>query len=239
VTAASPQVADVTTGRPHDQGGPPLGVIAVVAAALFVCSLAIPIAVAGGAVYPSPYASDATIIAYFTGHAGAVRLSAVLQFAASGPLAIYAATASSRLNRLGVRAPGATIALSGGVLASASMALSGLLTWTLSRPEVAGHPESVRLVHDLAFAVGGPGTVVPLGLLLAGIAVPALILRLLPRWLAWAGLVVAGIAMIATLAVAFPAFAIAVPVARFPAMAWLIAAGFLLPRQRNRRHDDR
>jgi hypothetical protein len=114
-----------------------------------------------------------------------------------------------------------------------------LLTWTLSRPEVAGHPESVRLVHDLAFVVGGPGTVVPLGLLLAGITVPALILRLLPRWLAWAGLVVAGIAMIATLAVAFPALAIAVPVARFPAMAWLIAVGFLLPRQRNRRNADR
>ena len=226
--------ATAVPGRRPNQGGPPPGPIAIVVTALFMCSLLLPILVTGGDTYPSPYALQATIIDYFTAHPGPVRLTGLLQFAASLPLAIYAATVSARLNRLGIRAPGAVIALAGGVLASASMALSALLTWTLARPEIVSHPDLVRLVHDLAFITGGPGFVVPLGLLLAGVAVPGLLAGLLPRWIAWAGLLIAAVAMICTLAVAFPDLAILLPIARFPALAWLIAAGLLLPKQRPR-----
>nr|PZN23615.1 MAG: hypothetical protein DIU75_04960 [Mycolicibacterium hassiacum] len=55
-------------------------------------------------------------------------------FGSSIPLAIYAATAGSRLRQLGVTAPGSTIALAGGLLAATGLALSALLIWTLSRP---------------------------------------------------------------------------------------------------------
>ena len=47
------------------------------------------------------------------------------------------------------------------------------------------------LTHALnffSFITGSVGFVLGIGLLVAGIAVPALILRLLPRWLAWTGL---------------------------------------------------
>jgi hypothetical protein len=212
--------------------GPPLPPIAIATVALFMTSLILPIILAGGDTFPSPYSDEAAIVDYFRAHPGPVLITALLQFAASLPLGIFAATASVRLNHLGVRAPGPTIGLVGGVLASASMALSGLLTWTLARPEILDHAELIRLMHDLAFITGGPGFAVPMGLLIAGIAVPGLLARVLPRWLAWAGLVIAGLAMIATLTVAIPALSFLLPIVRFPALAWIVIAAFLLPRQR-------
>ncbi|MEU4335453.1 DUF4386 domain-containing protein [Micromonospora lupini] len=214
------------------QAGPPLPPIAIATVALFLASLVLPAILAGGDTYPSPYSDQATVVEYFRGNTGPVLLTALLQFAASLPLAIFAATASVRLNRLGVRAPGGTIGLVGGVLASGSMALSALLTWTLTRPEILDHVELIRLLHDLAFITGGPGFLVPSGLLIAGIAVPGLITRLLPRWLAWAGLIIAGLAMIATLTVAFPDLSILLPIVRFPSLAWLVFAAILLPTRR-------
>jgi hypothetical protein len=212
--------------------GPPLPPIAIATVALFMASLILPMILAAGDTYPSPYSDRGSIVDYFRAHPGPVLVTALLQFAASLPLGIFAATVSVRLNHLGVRAPGPTIGLIGGVLASASMALSGLLTWTLTRPEILEHTELIRLMHDLAFITGGPGFVVPTGLLLAGIAVPGLIARLLPAWFAWTGLVIAALAVIATLTVALPALSILLPVVRFPALAWIVTTAFLLPRHR-------
>jgi hypothetical protein len=146
-----------------------------------MASLILPLVLAGGSAYRRRIPTATTIIGYFRSNPEPVLSTALLQFAASLRLAIYAPTTSVRLNRLGVRAPGATISLVGGVLASASMALSALLNWTLTRPELLETTASVRLVHDLAFITGGPGFIVPSGLLIAGIAVPGLITRLLTR----------------------------------------------------------
>ncbi|RSS64680.1 hypothetical protein EF912_02015 [Streptomyces sp. WAC07061] len=157
-----------------------------------------------------------------------------MQFAASVPLAIYAATVSARLHKLGVRAPGATIALAGGVLASAFLACSGLVTWVLSRPEAASRAEPVRALQYLAFGLGGPAHVVLLGLLIAGIAVPGLLAGLLPRALALSGLAIAALAELSTLVLLTEAAALLLPIARFAGLLWLIAAGFLLPRRRVR-----
>jgi hypothetical protein len=112
------------------------------------------------------------------------------------------------------------------------MALSALFTWTLTRPELLDHAELIRLMHDLAFITGGPGFVVPSGLLIAGIAVPGLLARLLPRWLAWSGLVLAALAFIATLTIAVPGLAVLLPIVRFPSLAWIIFAAYRLPLRR-------
>ncbi|MGY0232174.1 hypothetical protein [Longispora urticae] len=217
---------------PIRQGGPPLGILGLVFTVLFLGGLFGGIALGGGDIYPSPYAAPEEILGYFRGHADAVRIGAVLQFAAAIPLGIYAATASARLHRLGVRAPGATIALAGGVLASAFLALSGMLTWTLSRTEFHDHEAAIRILHDLAFATGGPGHVVPLGLLVAGIAVPGLLARLLPRWLAVVGLVIAAVAELSTLSLLVEGAGVLLPIARFTGLIWLVTAGFLLPKTR-------
>jgi hypothetical protein len=224
--------SSVHSERPQSQGGPPLGVLAIVFAAHFLAGIVISTAMAGGDTFPAPFGPAADILAYFRDHQDAVRVNAFLQFAAAIPLAIYAATVAARLNRLGIRAPGATIALVGGVLSAAFLACSALLTWVLSRPEILGEPALVRALQDLAFAAGGPGHVAPLGLLVAGIAVPSLLARLLPRWLAVAGLVIAVLAELGILTLLLTDAAFLLPLARFTSLAWLIAVGFLLPRNR-------
>jgi hypothetical protein len=207
-----------------------MGLLAVVSLGLLVggliCSAAL------GGTIPTPFGSAGSIQQYFVRHPGAAKASGVLAFASSIPLAIYAATASARLRQLGVTAPGATIAFAGGLLSASSLGLSGLLLWTLSRTGVRSDTALVRALHDLAFLTGGPAHVVGLGLLVAGIAVPALILGLLPPPLAWAGLVIAGLAELTTLVLIWPSLAPLLPIARFPGLLWLIAAGFLLPHRR-------
>ncbi len=216
------------------RGGPPLALVAGVFAALFVASLAATTVMAGGT-FPSPFDDAARIQAYFAGERDAVRVGAVLQFAAAVPLAVLAAAVHARLHQLGIRVAGATIALAGGLLASVFASLSALLQWTLSRPAVTDQPAVVRALHDLAFLTGGPAHVVALGLLLAGIAVPALIVGILPRWLAVTGLLLAVPAELSTVALLTSGFAVLLPLARFGAMAWLIAAGALLPVTRSPR----
>ncbi|GAA3372933.1 hypothetical protein [Streptomyces racemochromogenes] len=229
---------DTVTPRAHNrrdpQAGPPPGVLAAVFTALFLAGLVLSTLLAGGDPFPSPFGPTDTVTSYFRDHTGAVQVSGALQFAASVPLAIYAATVSARLHKLGVRAPGATIALAGGVLASAFLACSGLVTWVLSRPEVASRVEPVRALQYLAFGLGGPAHVVLLGLLIAGIAVPGLLAGLLPRALALSGLVIAALAELSTLVLLTQAAALLLPIARFAGLLWLIAAGFLLPRRRVR-----
>jgi hypothetical protein len=211
-------------------------VLAVVFTALFLAGIVLGVVFADGVAFPSPFGSATDILAYFRDHQLAVRISALLQFAAAIPLAIYAATANARLHQLGIRAPGATIALAGGLLAAAFMACSALVSWVLSRPEVADEPVLVRALQNLAFITGGPGHVVPLGLLIAGISVPGLLARLLPRWLTIAGLVIAALAELTTLTLLVADASFLLPVARFTGLAWLVIAGFLLPLDRERRN---
>jgi hypothetical protein len=222
----------MTTTTAVQQAGPPLGVLALVSTGLLLASLATSAALGG--TFPSPYADPAVIAAHFATEPDAVLAGGVLLFASSVPLAIYAATASARLRQLGVTAPGATIALAGGLLASGALAASGLLQWTLARPAVREGGPLVRALADLTFLTGGPAHVVFLGLLLAGVAVPGLLLGLLPRPIAVTGLVIAAVAELSFLALVVPALGLLLPLARFPGLVWLVVVGFLLPRRRTR-----
>jgi hypothetical protein len=217
------------------QGGPSLVLLSAISLALLLAGLVVGVALAGG-VMPLPFGSATEIQDYVAGHHAAAVAIAVGTFGSSIPLAIYAATASARLRQLGITAPGATIALAGGLLASAALALSSLTAWTLSRPEITSDPALVRALYYLTYLTGGPWHVVTLGLLIAGIAVPGLIIGLLPRSVAWTGLVIAGLAELTTLVLIWPGLSALLPVGRFTGLVWLIVAGALLPlRRRNRR----
>jgi hypothetical protein len=218
----------------RQQGGPPLVLVGGMSVGLFIAGLVVSSLLGG--VTPSPFGPAATVGQFYRDHPAAVQAQAIFLFASSVPLLIYASTASARLRQLGVTAPGATIALAGGVLASAALGTSGLVAWTLSRSDVSANTALVRAISTLSFLLGGPGHVVPLGLLLAGIAVPSLIIRLLPRPVAWAGLAIAVVCELSALALVSPALAILLPIARFPALIWLVVAGVLLPRRRTRAH---
>jgi hypothetical protein len=227
---------DRNDGRPV-QGGPPLALLAAISLVLLLGGLVIGVALGG--VMPLPYGSATAIQDYVAGHHGAAQAIAVGTFASSIPLAIYAATASARLRQLGITAPGATIALAGGLLASAALSLSGLLAWTLSRPEVTSGVTLVRALYFLTYLTGGPWHIVTLGLLIAGISVPGLILGLLPRLVAWTGLAIALVAEVTTLALIWPGLSPLLPLARFTGLIWLIVAGAMLPLRRRHKQDER
>jgi hypothetical protein len=163
---------------------------------------------------------------------GSAFWSGFFAFAASVPLGIYAATIYARQLRLGIRAPGAGISLVGGVSASVMLGISGLLGW--AQTQVDAIPPSVsRLIAELVFALGGIGFACGLGLLIAGIAVPSMILRLVPRWLSWIGLVLGALGEIAFLSLLWDGLDVVLPIVRFGGLAWLTAVGFLLPRNRH------
>src|SRR5262249_16515689 len=112
-------------GRP-DQGGPSLVLVSGLSLGFLIGGL-VASAVLGGVVRGvggSRFKSAAEVQAYFRDHPAAVQAGAIGQFASAVPLMIYASTASARLRQLGVTAPGATIALAGGTVASAALGLS-------------------------------------------------------------------------------------------------------------------
>ncbi|MGH3439566.1 MAG: DUF4386 domain-containing protein [Sciscionella sp.] len=226
-TPASP--APSPARRHVPQGGPPLLAPALAFAVLTVASLVL------GAAGPRPGTAAAVVLAYDLGHNAVLTVAGTVVFGSAIPLAIWAATAYRRLRRLGITAPGTAMAFAGGMLASASLALSGLLTWTAAQSADPSAPGLARALTTLGFATGGPGFVVPFALLLAGVAVPVLILRLMPRWVAWTGLVIAALGMLATLSLLAPALYPLLPIGRFGGLIWLIAASVLLPQTRPHR----
>jgi hypothetical protein len=212
----------------HRTGPGLLALLSLLCIALLFGGLAIGVALGG--VMPLPYGPVAAVQAYVRAQPVAIHVIATGAFASSVPLAIYAAAVSDRLRQLGVTAPTATVALTGGILAAGSLGLTGLLGWTLSRPELSADTALVRAVYYLVFLVGGPGHIVALGLLVAGMAVPGAGQGLTPRTVAWFGLAIAALAESATLVLVWPRLGVILPIARVSALVWLVVAGALLPR---------
>lgn len=201
--------------------------LSVICVGLLFGGLAIGVALGG--VMPLPYGPAAAVTAYVRAQPGALQVIATAVFGSSVPLAIYAAMAGARLRQLGASAS-AAIALTGGVLAAGSLGLAGLLGWTLSRPEIGADSTLVSAIYYLVFLVGGPGHIVALGVLVGAMAVPSLILRLIPRTVAWMGLVIAVLAELATLVLVWPGLGVILPIARVSALAWLVVAGAAIRR---------
>ncbi|MDN5917923.1 MAG: DUF4386 domain-containing protein [Pseudonocardia sp.] len=221
-----------TTSNVHSrpaQAGPPLVAPALAFAGLTVVGAVL------GASGPRPTTPAVELADYLTAHATTATVQAAAVFATAIPLALFSAVAYRRLRQLGVTAPGSAIALAGGLVASAMLALSGLAAWTTTQSIDLGEPGLLRALTTLSFAAGGPGFVPFLALLLAGVAVPSLVLGLLPRALAWAGLVVAGLGMLSVFSLLTPALYVLLPVGRFGGLLWLVAAAALLPLTRRRR----
>ena len=210
------------------QGGPPPLVPALVYGALLIAAVAL---LAGA---PHPGTPAASALAWDRAHTGVLHAAALVVFGAAVPLAIWTATIYRRLRTLGVTAPGAVIGLAGGILAAASLAMSGLVTWVAADTAHIVSPALAKVLSDLSFAAGAAGFVVPFALLIAGVAVPSLILGLTPRALAWFGLVVAAIGMVSTLTLLTSALDFTLPIGRFGGLIFIVAASVLLPASRHR-----
>ena len=176
--------AAYSTPRVTASGGPNPGMVALITLLLTLAGLIVGAAMSSGATLQSPFTSAEAFLARAQTDWRAMRVSAWLQVGSSVPLGIAAATLYARLQRLGVRVPGPVIALFGGIVAAVMLMLSGLVGWVLSRPEVLTTASVTQTLGFLWFMTGSVGFVLGIGLLVAGVAVPALILGLIPRWLA-------------------------------------------------------
>jgi len=223
-----------TINLPNNKhAGPNPGIVAIVYTLLFSAGLYFVISFTGGPHFPGPWESSETIAAYFQNHSAAALACAFLQFGAAIPLGIFTATMVSRLQFLGVRVAGAHIALFGGLMTAFNMAAAALVLWVMAYPGIAQDVAVLRALYYLTFALGGVGFSVPMGLLIAGLSIPAAFFKLLPKWLVVVGLVLAVIGELSALSLVIPNALFLIPLTRFPGFIWLIGTGFALPKTRD------
>jgi len=224
-------MTDVETTRTHKHRSPPLLLLAIIHVGLVICGIATQ-SLRSGVPYPTPYDGVQQLQQYYAQFPDVMRIVSFLQFGASIPLGLFSVVIVSRLLFHGVRVAGVHIALFGGIASAVFLGASGLATWTLSQSGVAADAGAMRVAQLAAFATGAFGTVTTMGLLLAGVSVPSLAFRLMPRWVCLFGLVVAAVAEISVLGMLWPSASFFLPLARFPAFLWLIATSLTMPKTR-------
>jgi hypothetical protein len=215
--------------RRVQHAGPPLGPVAVVYTVLFLAGL-YPVTVFGGQPhFPGPWESPPTIAGVFDARPTAVRICAFLQFGAAIPLGIFVATIVSRLQFLGARVAGVSIALVGGIATAVVMMAASVALWVMAQPGVAEDRAVLQALYWLVQGLGGAGFSVPFGILAAGVSIPVAFMRLVPRWIVWLGIAVAICGELSWLYLIAPGVLPLVPLTRFPGFVWMIAVGFALP----------
>ncbi len=224
-----------TASNTLKHAGPHLGMLAIIYTLLFNAGLC---AVSGFGIpfgvkppfFPGPWEPTSVIVAYFQTHATAALICQWLQFGALIPLGLFTATVVSRLRFLGVTAAGPYIALFGGLMTVFDGIAGGFVIWAMIHPGVTQDAMLTTALYYLAYAFGGPGFAVPMGLLIAGICIPAAFMKLLPKWMVGFGLVLAVAGELSWFNLIFPQALPLIPLVRFPGFIWLISAGFLLPK---------
>ena len=228
--AMTPKNAIGTSLQYH--AGPSLALLAILYTALFIAGLYPVTVFAGMPNWPGPWEPASVIVQYFQTHAAPVLICMFLQFGAMICLGLFTAATVSRMQFLGVRAAGSWIALFGGFLTVFNGITAGLILWTMIRPGVLQLPSILLGLYYLAYAFGGPGFSIPMGLLMAGVSIPAAFMKLLPRWIIILGLVLAIAGELSWFYFVSPKVLFLIPLTRFPGFIWLIAVGFALPKVR-------
>ena len=214
--------------------GPSLVLLALVHILLFAAGLAASAALRHGTSFVTPFAPAEALRLFFAQSPSAVRVSSFFLFGSAVPFGIFAVTAVSRLLHLGVRAAGTNIALLGGMTATIALLLSGIVGWLLSVPEVLASASVLKAIDFLNFLLGGTAYAVGFGLLAAGVSVTSYFSRLLPRWIAALGMLVALAGELSSFSlVAYPANFF-IPITRFVGFIWMLSVAVALAKDRNR-----
>jgi hypothetical protein len=114
-------------------------------------------------------------------------------------------------------------------LAAGFLLFSATVPWALSREPVVDSAQSFGALHQLAFAAGGAGHVVPLGILVGAASIAALRSGLHAPWLATFGVASAAVSLLSVVTlVALGPLVVVIPIGRFSAFAYAVAAGFVM-----------
>lgn len=211
--------------------GPSLIALALVHILVFAAGLVAAGILRHGAGYVTPFAPAEDVRSFFAQSPQAVRVSSLFLFGSAVPLGIFAVTVVSFLRFLGVRAAGTDIAFFGGVTASISVFLSGIATWILSVPEISASAPLAKAFSFLSFLCGGVFFAVGFGLLAAGVSVTSYFTRVLPRWLAVLGIVLAIAGELSWLSLVFYPANFFIPITRYLGFIWMILASIVLTRR--------
>jgi hypothetical protein len=228
-----------TEGSRPTHPGPPFAAPAIAFVALWLAPAFLGSLLGAKGNVPSPFGGTEQVHAYLAANQLPAQVSGFLMFLAAIFLGMFTAIALSRLNYLAPHAPGPAIAGIGGVLAAGLLATSALVSWVLGQPVAVRDPVLAHTLHFLSFALGGPGHVAALGLLVFGLAVTSWFLRRAPRWLCVAGYVIAAVSVLSSVSMVVTPAALLIPLGRFTAMIWLVAIAFLVPRDRAARRPAR
>jgi hypothetical protein len=215
--------------KPLTFKGPNPGILAIVFMILFNTGLSFVISFTGPPFYPGPWESAETIATYFRNQPQDVLMCAFFQFGSAIPLAILTAAFVSKLRFLGANPPGTYIALFGGFATACALIVSSSVLWVMAYPGIAQETTVLSALYYIGFAIGGVGYSVPLGLLIAGIAVTSGFTKVLPKWLVATGIILAVIGEASWVTMVFPDMLPLIPLTRFPGFIWLILAGFMMP----------
>jgi hypothetical protein len=183
--------------------------------------------------FPAPGTAASTIVAFFQDHPDLVRTATFFQFGAGIALGIFAVGVASRLRGLGASAVWTSIVLLSGLMTGLDIAAAPHVLWAMTWPGIAQTTPLTLALYYLQYAFGGPGFSVPMGLLVAGVSIVASSMKLLPKWITWSGFLIAVIGVVSCLNFLLPLtnpIPLLIPLTRFPAFVWLIAAGFALPK---------
>jgi hypothetical protein len=181
-------------------------------------------------VYPRPGDTAAEAQTYFADNQGVTELLSVTQVGSAACLVVFAGVAAVAIRRRdGGPSREAAWCLAGGGLAAALLLFSATVLWALSREPVVASTEGVGALHQLAFAAGGAAHVVPLGILVGAASIAALRSGLHARWLARFGLASATVSLLSAVTlVALGPLVVLIPIGRFSAFVYVVAAGFLM-----------
>jgi hypothetical protein len=232
LSSASPIQSDQTPST-DSHNGPHPGIVAIIYVALFIAGLIVVSGFVTRPSFPAPDTSPQAIVAYFQLNPSPIRISAFLSFGAAITLAIFVSCVFSRLRFLGIRATWVDLALVAGLVTASDQVASHLCEWALTWPGIAQNSAPTLALYYLLDAFGSAGFSVPMALFVGSISLVAARWSLLPRWLVYCGFVISAIGIISWLNLLLPTsplLPLTIPLTRFPAFAWIIITGFMLPR---------
>lgn len=181
--------------------------------------------------YPALNASSSQLRRYFLRNVSEVRALSLFHLLAAAALAAFASYLYPRIRPVSARL--AALALAGGIIGAAFLALSAIIYRVLAEHSAASDPALAHGLVVLSYLAGGPAIGVPLALTAGAFAAAIRRERTLPVWLWWLSTVTAvlGVATVTTLLAPADNSSAAYGVLLLGAVAefaWLVATSVVL-----------
>lgn len=187
--------------------------------------------------FPALNATPSELREYFLRNVSEVRALSFFHLLAAAALAAFASYLFGRLRADSLRV--AALAMSGGIIAAAFLAMSALCYRVLAEHSVASDPALAHALVVLGYLAGGPAIGVPLALTAGAFAAAIRRERTLPGWLWWLSIVavVLGLASATTMLGPTDNGSLVYGVLLLAALllfAWLVASSLVLVRRARR-----